>query len=83
MMIKAGTLIKEISKNVQVDSRKNKVMSFLVLNPFDTTVCEMKGDKNMTAKQPPPVTIPISVLVNPLYCKKTATYPIKAQDAAQ
>lgn len=36
---------------------------------------EINGDKKIDKMAPPPVTIPISVLDKPRYCKNIATYP--------
>ena len=44
---------------------------------------KIKGDKKMVAIHDPPVTIPISVFVKPLYCKKTAIKPLIQQQLNQ
>ena len=36
---------------------------------------EMNGEKKIEKMAPPPLTIPMSVLLNPRYCKNMAIYP--------
>ena len=60
------------------------VINFFIVKPFTfDNNDEIKGDKKMVAIHDPPVTIPISVFVKPLYCKKTAIKPLIQQQLNQ
>ncbi len=49
---------------------------FFMFNPcILVTKEEIKGEIKIESNAPAPETIPISVLDNPLYCKKIAIYP--------
>ena len=62
--------------NKTVVNIKN-VINFLIVIPLILEKSEdINGDKKIVAIQEPPVTIPISVFVSPLDCKKTAIKPL-------
>ena len=57
-------------------TRKIELTNFLIVNPFTFPTSEdTNGEEKIVTIHPPPVTKPISVFVNPLYFKNTATYP--------